>query len=304
MNRHAVTYYSVNHPEEYHLAEMAEGVRAYNHSLLHLTSSLRLLLHRDTEITTSFEDLVDQLRAELRLSPLMLPPSTLTLKHYRLALRAMYYNHPSIEYAEQLYPELLNQWREEVNQEKEEGQGEKRKKGESMEVISSSSSSMSQHQHQSQQTFQELLGVLQVVMANTSPDSSSHRHARTLWSEINPDTLPVNAAVQGRSQGQGQGRVRSDRSSGKAGNADAVNNKIGTKSARGPTSTTKTNKVSKSTSKSKVELRIDGDGAVAVNEGKRSSNVDSMKQSKKKKNKKSNSNNNNKKKNKKKIKNR
>jgi len=161
MNRHPVTYYSVNHPEEHRVAEIVEGIRAYNHSLLHLTSSLRLLLHRDETTTHSFEELVDMVRAELGLAPLKLPPSVLREENYALAVRAMYLNHPSIDHAEGWYPQLYKQWRALAGD-----RGQREGSGEAEEVL------------------RELLGVLRVVMGNTAADNDAHVRARALWDEI------------------------------------------------------------------------------------------------------------------------
>jgi hypothetical protein len=88
-----IFFYTLNHPETFHLTDMISEIHRYRHHLLHLTSSLRQLLHSSQTLT--YEIYINQLRALLQLPPLQLPPSVLTSESYYYALQAMVTNHPT-----------------------------------------------------------------------------------------------------------------------------------------------------------------------------------------------------------------
>lgn len=93
MNKYPYILYSLNHPEEYDVSAIVKEIRDYNHTLLHLTSSIRELLARSK--TISFEELNIRIRSKLGLSKLKLPKSRITELDALRASRAMHFNHPS-----------------------------------------------------------------------------------------------------------------------------------------------------------------------------------------------------------------
>jgi hypothetical protein len=88
-----IFFYTLNHPETFHLPDMLSEIMRYRHHLLHLTSSLRHLLQSSQTLT--YEIYINQLREQLQLPALQLPASVLSSESYYFALHAMVTNHPS-----------------------------------------------------------------------------------------------------------------------------------------------------------------------------------------------------------------
>jgi hypothetical protein len=93
VNSHSLRYYSLNHPEKFRVEDIVSDMKLYGHLLLHLTSSVRLLLERSG--TMSFTDLIPAVRRAYGLQPLKLPPSVLTSDWIFEGAKAMYVNHPT-----------------------------------------------------------------------------------------------------------------------------------------------------------------------------------------------------------------
>ena len=88
-----IYYYTVNHPESFDISQVVTEIKIYQHHLLHLTSSLRMLLQESQ--TISFEQFIDQIRQNLNLKPLQLPSSVITQDAMFEAMKAMHLLHPT-----------------------------------------------------------------------------------------------------------------------------------------------------------------------------------------------------------------
>jgi hypothetical protein len=91
MNRFAVPLYSMNNPEDDDPRSTARDIRKYNHSLLHLTSTIRLFLVEKRRGT--FLNFVHSVRREAGLPALSLPPSRRTIDDSIEMHRAFISNH-------------------------------------------------------------------------------------------------------------------------------------------------------------------------------------------------------------------
>ena len=107
INKYPIYYYSVNHPEIFEIDAIIEQINDYHHQLLHLTSSLRLLLYRSGS-KMEFSELIDMIIERLDMPPLNLPVSALPADYDILAIRAYYYNQPTLKSGVAYYHQLYN----------------------------------------------------------------------------------------------------------------------------------------------------------------------------------------------------
>lgn len=91
MNRFAVPFYSMNNPEDYDPRSTAKDIRKYNHSLVHLTSTIRMFLVEKRR--GSFLNFVHNIRREAGLPALNLMPSRRTIDDSLEMHRAFIENH-------------------------------------------------------------------------------------------------------------------------------------------------------------------------------------------------------------------
>ena len=74
MNNYAVTLYSQNNPEQEVVSDVVAGIKKYNHSMLHVTSTIRLfLIENNRENEGDVISFLSAVRREAGLKPLTLP---------------------------------------------------------------------------------------------------------------------------------------------------------------------------------------------------------------------------------------